>query len=362
MISYEERIKAYYDRLKARNLGPLWNSIGSIMTKEPSPRVIPYLWKWDEVSAFVMEAGELVTPDRGGERRVVFFSNPGAADLEPWGWGSLTQTLYAGIQLLLPGEKAPSHRHNQSAIRFILRGSGAYTIVEGERVYMEEGDFLITPAGLWHDHVHPGDQPMLWLDCLDIPLLYHLGAMFFEHHPEFNQPVTLPDNYTTLRYSGSGLRPIQDHDNRYAPQAVFKWKQTKEALNNLSQFDADPYHAHAGEYVNPATGQASGNTIGAMMQKLPAGHHTKAHRHVHSAIYHAFDGEGYTVINGVKFVWQKGDTFLIPNWAWHEHVNTGSGDAYLFSTNDQPVMEALNLQKTEAHPDGHQNITGEFQP
>ncbi|MCL6600939.1 MAG: cupin domain-containing protein, partial [Alicyclobacillus macrosporangiidus] len=298
--------------------------------------------------------------DRGGERRVVFFSNPGFADLEPWGWGSVTDTLYAGIQLLLPGEKAPSHRHNQSAIRFIIQGSGAYTIVEGERVYMEEGDFLITPAGLWHDHVHEGDQPMLWLDCLDIPLLYKLGAMFFENHPDYNQPVTLPDHYTLLRYSASGLRPVQDRNNRYAPQAVFKWTQTKKALDNLSQLEPDPFDAYAVEYINPVSGAAAGNTIGAMMQKLPAGHHTQAHRHVHSAVYHVFEGQGYTVINGVRFTWQKGDTFVIPNWAWHEHVNTGSGAAYLFSTNDLPVMERLGLERTEAHPEKRQWVTDEF--
>ncbi|MDQ0191576.1 cupin domain-containing protein [Alicyclobacillus cycloheptanicus] len=244
--------------------------------------------------------------------------------------------MYAGIQLLLPGEKAPSHRHNQSAIRFIVQGSGAYTIVEGERVYMEEGDFLITPAGLWHDHFHAGAEPMLWLDCLDIPMLYHLGAMFFEHYPDFNQPVTKPDHDSTLRYSASGLRPVHDHENHYAPQAVFKWKHTKQALENLAKLEADPFDAYAVEFINPATGKAAANIIGAMMQLLPEGHATLAHRHVHSAIYHAFDGEGYTVINGVKFAWEKGDTFVIPNWAWHDHVNTGSQGAYPFSTNTCP--------------------------
>ncbi|WDL95740.1 cupin domain-containing protein [Alicyclobacillus sp. ALC3] len=360
MSTIEERLTEYYARLRARNLGPLWNSIGSIMTKEPKPHAVPYLWKWDEVAAFAMESGELVTPERGGERRVVFFSNPGCAHLEPSGWGSLTDTLYAGIQLLKPGEKAPSHRHNQSAIRFIVQGQGAYTIVEGERVYMEEGDFLITPAGLWHDHVHDGSEPMLWFDCLDIPMLYKLGAMFFEHYPEFNQPVTRPDNYSTLRYSAAGLRPIQDRHDHYAPQAVFKWRATKAALDNLSTLDADPFDAYAVEYVNPATGQAAGNTIGAMMQKLPSGHHTNAHRHVHSAIYHVFRGEGYSVIDGVKFEWKQGDTFCIPNWAWHEHVSTGAEDAFLFSTNDLPVMEALHLERAEAHPVGQQEVTGTF--
>ncbi|AEJ43746.1 cupin domain-containing protein [Alicyclobacillus acidocaldarius] len=361
MQSLDERFRVYYERLKEKHLGPLWNSIGSIMTKEPKPKSIPYLWKWKDVAPFVKEAGELVTLDRGGERRVVFFRNPGVADLEPWGWGAATDTLYAGIQLLLPGEKAPSHRHNQSAIRFIIQGSGAFTIVEGERIAMEAGDFLITPAGLWHDHVHEGDEPMIWLDCLDIPLLYKLGVMFFENFPEFNQPVTFPDNYALLRYSAPGLRPIQDRNNLVAPQTVFKWSFTKQALERLGQLEPDPYDAYAMEYINPVTGEAAGQTIGAMMQMLPPGHHTRAHRHVHSAIYHVFEGSGYTVIEGVRFAWEKGDTFVIPNWAWHEHVNTGSRSAYLFSTNDRPVMERLRLERWEEYPNGHQVVTAEFQ-
>lgn len=352
----DECLNDYYRRLDERHLGPLWNSLQSIMGKEPHPRATAHLWKWDEVKAFVLESGELVTPERGGERRVIFFRNPGLESLEPWGWGSLTHTLYAGVQLLLPGEKAPSHRHAQNAIRFVLEGSGAYTVVEGERVYMERGDFLITPAGLWHDHVHEGDRPMLWFDCLDIPLAYEIGATFFEGHPEFNQPVTLPDNYSTQKYVSAGLRPIQDRNNTYAPLAVWKWDRTERALDELSKGEPDEFYGYAMEYVNPVTGEAAGHTIGAMMQKIPKDFYTKAQRHTHSAIYHVFSGQGYTIINGVRFDWSTGDTFVIPNWAWHEHVNTGLEDVYLFSTNDRPVMERLHLERSEAHPNVHQEV------
>lgn len=358
--SAESRLAAYYEELRQHHLGPLWNSIGAIMTAEPSPRAQAHLWRWAEVYRYVMESGTLVTPDRGAERRVVFFSNPGFEGLEPWGWGALTNTLYAGVQLLRPGEKAPAHRHNQSAIRFILQGTGAYTTVEGERIDMEPGDFLITPAGFWHDHVHVGREDMLWLDCLDIPMLYQLGVMFFENHPEHNHPITRPEGYTVRRYSASGLRPIQDHDRTYAPQAVFKWHRTQETLDQIALLDPDPFDGFAVEYINPATGQAAGITIGAMMQKLVPGQHTKAHRHAHSAIYHVFRGDGATIINGVRFAWRTGDTFVVPNWAWHEHLSIGSDDAYLFSTNDGPVMERLGLDRQEAHPEAHQAVAREF--
>lgn len=354
------RLTRYYQELRQHHLGPLWDSIGSIMTSEPNPRAQPYLWRWQDVFRYVMEAGDLVTPDRGAERRVVFFSNPGFEGLEPWGWGALTNTLYAGVQLLRAGEKAPAHRHNQSAIRFILQGTGAYTAVEGERIDMEPGDFLITPAGLWHDHVHIGDQDMLWLDCLDIPMLYQLGVMFFENYPDYNHPITRPDGYTTRRYLASGLRPIQDRERTYAPQAVFKWSRTQEALEQLSSLDPDPYDGFAVEYINPVTGIDAGITIGAMMQKLLPNQHTEAHRHAHSAIYHVFRGDGATIINGVRFEWHTGDTFVVPNWAWHEHLNVSPNEAYLFSTNDGPVMTRLGLERIEAYPTKHQSVESEF--
>jgi gentisate 1,2-dioxygenase len=68
--------------------------------------------------------------------------------------------MYAGLQRVLPGEVAPAHRHTQSALRWVVDGEGAYTAVDGERVTMAPGDFIITPMLTWHDHGNPGDQPV----------------------------------------------------------------------------------------------------------------------------------------------------------------------------------------------------------
>ena len=74
------------------------------------------------------------------------------------GQSCITQSLYAGLQLILPGEVAPSHRHTQSALRFVVDGEGAYTAVDGERTTMRPGDFIITPSWTWHDHGNTGDR------------------------------------------------------------------------------------------------------------------------------------------------------------------------------------------------------------
>lgn len=351
--------------LESIHLGPLWHAIPALMHREPKPEAIPYLWKWELLHKKLMEASKIFTPDRGGERRAIYIQNPGLASVrKPWGWASGTQNLYAAIQLILPGETAPSHRHTQNALRFISQGSGAYSIVQGERLFMEEGDFLITPGGLWHGHAHPGNEPMFWLDVLDIPFMYGINATFFEHYPENIQQPELPDNYSSRRYAGGMVRPISDRKEKLAPLGAYKWKQTAAALDGLAAFEPDPFDGIAVEYVNPTNGKPANPNIASWMQRLPAGFEGQAHRHLHSVIYHVFSGKGYSVINGTRFDWSKGDIFVVPPWAWHEHVNDSSEEALLFSASDLPILEKLNLDRGESYTanDGRQEVQDVFQP
>ena len=144
----------------------------------------------------------------------------------------------------------------------------------------------------------------------------------------------------------------------------FKWKQTDATITGLSQYNPDAFDGHAVEYFNPSNAQTANANIASWMQKLPVGFRSKAHRHTNAVIYQVHKGAGYTVINGEKFSWSKGDFFVVPNWAWHEHVTTSSEDAFLFSVSDMPIMEKFGLQREEAYPnnDGHQEIISEFEP
>ncbi|MGD8189445.1 cupin domain-containing protein [Brevibacillus ginsengisoli] len=357
-----DTVKAFNQEIEHYHLGPLWNAIPDLMHKQPTPDAIPYLWKWEILYAKLMEATEIFTPERGGERRAIYLQNPGLKDRKPWGWASTTNTLYAAVQLILPGEIAPSHRHTQNALRFVIEGEGAYTIVQGQRIFMEEGDYLITPGGLWHGHEHLGSQPMIWLDCLDIPTMYALAGTFFESHPEQIEQPNVPDNYSAQRYEGGMVRPISDRTSQIAPLGSYKWEKTLAALEGLSRFEIDLYDGYAVEFINPSSGKTANPTIAAWMQKLPAGYHSKAHRHTHSTIYQVFKGSGYSVINGVRFDWSKGDIFIVPNWAWHEHV--ASEESYLFSVSDLPIMEQFNIEREENLDvnNGHQEIKEVFQP
>lgn len=364
-VSEEEIFNQYYEELEQDQLGPLWTKLRYMVTKEPAHDVEPYLWKWQTIHKHLLRSGELLPLGRDSERRVVYLQNPSLMKKGLIGYA--TNTLYAGIQLLLPGEVAPAHRHTQSAIRFIIEGDGAFMAVDGEKTYMEQGDLILTPSWTWHDHGHEGKEPMIWMDGLDVGLVRNLAGSFYEPHPDNAQPVTKPDNGSTLRYAGGSYRPVTERKKRGYPSTLlaYKWEKTKGTLHHLSQLqEADPFDGYAVDYINPLTGGSADPRIGTTMQKLPPGMHTQAHRHVHTAVYHVLEGTGYTVINGQKFEWSKGDFFVLPPWSWHEHVNAGSRDAYLFSINDRPVLEMLDLEKEQPYEEhnGTQPITGIFTP
>src|SRR5207253_5436132 len=194
--------KAFYDKIDKANVTPLWEVLHSIITATPSTPCKPYLWKWDQMWPWIQEAGRLISA-KEAERRVLVLENPGLR-----GRSSITHSLYAGLQLILPGEVAPAHRHSQSALRFILRGGNAYTAVDGEKVMMNVGDFVITPSWTFHDHGNPSQEPMVWMDGLDIPLVEILDAQFMEKGSADAQH-TRTNAVDNLAEFGNTMKPVE---------------------------------------------------------------------------------------------------------------------------------------------------------
>lgn len=364
-MKVSENLQAFHDQLAKENLGPLWSSIHQLNTIEPKARPIPYLWKKELIQRNLEKAEELLEVGNGLDRRAVFLINPGMKDLEPVGWGGATQTLYAAVQAVKPGEIAPAHRHTTTALRFIMKGSGANGRVNGEKIPFEPGDYLITPTWTWHDHENTGSETVYWMDCLDSPFTMYMNVCFTEFNDDKQQELTVPDDYNSRRYLGGMARPISDRKPSIAPLGRYKWDLTRAGLDGLSEFEPDPFDGYALEYINPTTGKDANDRIGARMQSLPPKFKGKAHRHVHSTVHHAFKGKGYTVINGQRFDWSEGDFFVIPAWTWHEHVNTSeTEEALLFSTNDLPLMEAFDFERVQVleENNGHQEIASVFEP
>ena len=307
--------REFYERISRHDLAPLWEVLGALVPPAPATPCVPALWKYRDVRPHILEAGELISAAEA-ERRVLVLENPGLR-----GASSITRTLYAGLQLILPGEIAPSHRHTQSALRFIVEGKGAYTAVDGERVTMHPGDFIITPSWTWHDHGNPGGEPVVWLDGLDVPMVAHFDAGFMERYPEAMQPVSRPEGDSQARY-GSGLLPVGYTPRSLAtPVFCYPYARSREALHQLRRGGGThPCHGIKLQYSNP-------------------------YRSTDGTVYCAVEGRGRSRIDGKTFEWDANDVFVAPSWSKVRHE--AGADAVLFSFSDRPAQKALGLWREQ---------------
>lgn len=338
---------AFYAGLPPLSIGPLWQVLSDALTPEPRVTSVPYLWRYQDVRPLLLRSGELVTAEEA-ERRVLMLVNPG---LE--GRPAATATLYAGIQLILPGEVARTHHHTPSAVRFIIEGEGGYTTVSGEQAPMSKGDYLTTPNWTWHDHGNDGSEPVIWLDGLDLPFVSGVDAIFYEEFGEERQPLTKPMGDSSRRW-GANMRPVWEQPpGAYSPVLNYRWDVARGSLHAVRGEKGSPFDGIIMEYINPLTGGPTLPTMAAYLQLLRNGEHTRAHRHVASTVYHAAEGGGFSVIAGRRFEWEEGDTFVVPAWAWHEHAAL-DGEAVLFSFSDRPILRAFGLDREEELAVGRQ--------
>ncbi|MGZ5184179.1 MAG: cupin domain-containing protein [Caldimonas sp.] len=347
---------SYYAELEKLETGALWTVANKIEPWQPQSASVPVVWRYQDLREHVLRSVALVTPEKAG-RRVIYLNNPGRRDVSAAvGW------LYSGLQVMHPGELASAHAHAASALRFIMEGRGAYTIVDGHKMTLGANDFVLTPNGTWHEHgVAEDGSPCIWQDGLDIPLVNALEANFYVVHPELKQAVTHPVDDLTALWAAAALHP-QGHtwSKPYSPLFKYEWVPTYEALQRYAKVtDGSAFDGVLMNYVNPLTGGPVMPTIGASMQLLRPGEHTQAHRHTGSFLYQVAKGSGHSVINGKRFDWRERDIFCVPSWAFHEHVNaSATDDACLFCFNDLPVMNALGLYREEALAEngGHQPV------
>lgn len=328
----------FYDRVAARHVLPLWVNTKNFVPWEPTPPYEPALWNYGEMRALLMEAGDIVTPEEAS-RRVLVLQNP-ALD----GYQGTTRSLYACLQLILPGEAAPEHRHTQSALRLILEGEGAVTTVDGERIPMEPGDFIITPSWTWHGHRHDGSQPMIWLDGLDNGLMALLDTTFFEPGRPDGTPNAAPraDGDNEARW-GANMRPFGgETPGATSPLVRYAYADSRAALLRLKDAgEIDFCNGYRMEFVNPATGGAAMPTMSTTLSLLPGGFDGRPYRSTEGAVFVAIEGEGETTVSGKTLTWGRHDVFVVPSWA--EHMHRASADSVLFAFSDRVVQQKLGV-------------------
>ena len=333
--------REYYGRMDQDNLAPLWEVLHGLVPPLPQSPCKPGYWNYQAIRPYIMEAGHAITA-KEAVRRVLILENPGMR-----GQSSITRSLYCGLQLILPGEVAPSHRHTQSALRFIVEGAGAYTAVNGERSVMHPGDFIITPSWTWHDHGNPGDEPVVWMDGLDIQIVALFDAQFAENYPEEVQPVTRREGDSLARY-GSNLAPLDPVApfGKTSPIFSYPYARSRETLDALSRNgDPDACHGWKMQFINPLSGGPAMPTIGAFIQLLPKGMRTSPYRSTDSTVYSVAEGKGKVKIANEEFTFEPRDTFVAPSW--HPVSIEAAEDCVLFSYSDRPAQAALGLWREQ---------------
>lgn len=335
----EELPREYVDSLTSRNLRPLWPNLRAVMPYgKPARRSEPVLWRYDDVRPLLLKAGEL-TPIEKAERRVLALANPGLG-LENM---TATPSIYIGLQLILPGESAPNHKHTPSAIRCVIEGGGGFTTVEGEKCPMEKGDLILTPSGEWHEHGHEGKDPVIWMDALDLPLVYYLEASYCVDGE--SQPLRNAPDSSQTRYRRAGLVPYASLSGPRAryPLMRYPWTEVKEALHALAQ-DTESGQPVWLAYVNPETGFECLPTLGFSAVMVRPGETVKPARRSCSGVVHVIEGEGEADIDGTALSFTENDTFVVPTHAQTAFANkSAKKPLYLFVVDDAPLQRKLGF-------------------
>ncbi|MDA0962168.1 MAG: cupin domain-containing protein [Proteobacteria bacterium] len=336
----EELPQEYRDDMARAGVAPLWPMMRNVLPHgAPKPVTKPGHWSYPALRPLLLRAGEL-TPVEKAERRVLVLSDPGR------GTGAMqaTSSIYLGMQLLLPGESAPAHKHTPSAARIVVEGKGGYTVVDGEKLPMQDGDLVLTPGGDWHDHGHDGSEPVVWLDALDLPLFVYLEGSYAIEGPlqaQRNRP-----DASAVEYLAAGLAPSRrlGSTTRRYPMMRYPWVNTEAALRRMAEYAEDGVAEL--DYINPETGRDVLPTMGFTAMMLRAGQTDAPPLRSASAAFHVVKGRGVTIINGQRIEWGPKDTFTAPVFA--EITHQAAEESFLVRVHDRPLQDKLGYYEERA--------------
>lgn len=327
-------------------------------------KALPYHWSWNAISPYLHRISEVakgadIPPTAFADRQQFLLTNPGLG-----GKLQVTSTMRCAVSIYNPGDVAKAHMHSPNASRTILSENGGYTTVEGERLDASRGDLLLTPNGTWHDHGNDGDQPVMWIDTLDWPLLEVLDCIWLdEDAPNVAgntgaQKVTLPAGFSHALYGAGGLTPRKADQrrgigNKVSPFFQFRGTDIRAALEAMrGAGERDAHEGTALDFVNPLNGEPLFATLGYGAQLLAKGEETAFKRETASTVYVCIEGRGQTEVAGKTFNWEENDIFVVPNFLWRRHINTGPGNAILYTMTDRPLLEKIGQYRAQGMADG----------
>lgn len=305
-------LAALHEELERMQVVPGWHRPGRPpMWSAPSSDFAPTHRSYAQAHQALTKAGALVDT-ASAERRNLILANMASGSLY-----ATTKTQILAYQMMLPGERARTHRHAAHAGRLVLDADeGAYTVVDGTRIFMEPGDVLLTPGWAWHGHGHEGSTPAYWLDFLDVPLVQLLEPMFFEPYP--------------------GDWAEYERDDQASP-LLFSWGETKRRLAEV-----DPTGPLGGRIELPTPSMP---TIGLSMHRLAPGRWTPPFRSTANYQFCVAEGTGVSRVGDVELRWERGDVVVVPCWNVQRHC--AAADAVLFAISDAPLQRYCGYLKEE---------------
>ena len=332
-------VSHYYQRLAELSTLPFWQREEFT---EPARPERGHVWHWQDVYPELARSGQFAADAAALQRRALILRNPGLTE-PPAG---ATATIAAAYQMLFPGESAPVHAHSISAVRFGLAGSGARMIIDGDRVPMEPGDLILTPGGSWHGHVHPGgDEPVVWMDGLDVPFVLGLRAGFMCEDPDQDDPLPVGDASGTTAGTAALLRAGM-RSGQHSPVRRYPWDQAYPALRRLMARSPGRATLTSLEYRNPLTGGPVLATLGCLLEGLPAGARTRPRRETASSVIVVARGTGTLICGGQTFALRPNDVAAIPAWTWHQ-LTASEDELVLLRLTDRPIHDVLGLYQAE---------------
>jgi gentisate 1,2-dioxygenase len=324
---------SYAAALKHASVSALWQR-NVYPPREEKPRI----WRWADLEPLLTEATREASDMQVAERRVLTLVQHdvfGADDFV-----ATTTNLSANFQVILPGEKAPSHRHSINALRFVVEGSGAVTIVDDKPCPMAERDMVLTPAWCWHEHTNPGAQRVIWLDVLDGPLVRQLDVVKFERERKAAPPPLPSDD----AFAAGGLVPADMPPNlRHSPVFRYPWNAVRQTLAATA---ATQDGSRRLRYANVSTGGPVLNLIDCFLMALAAGRPTRAYRTTSNAVCLVAEGSGTSRIGDERIAWRRNDLFTLPHGHWISHEAAADG-AILFVATDREILRRLDLLADE---------------
>lgn len=299
------QLEVLHGDIAEMGLVPGWNRPGNPpLWDAPKQTLVPSFWQYEMAKSALARAGTLVGTEFA-ERRNLIMVNPTPGNHYP-----TTRSHVLAYQMLLPGERARTHRHSPHAGRLVLDADeGTYTVIDGFKIPLKPGDVLLTPGGCWHGHGHSGNAPAFWIDFLDAPLVQLLEPMFFEPYP------------------GDWQAPTQE--GRDSP-LLFSYDESLRRLDG-ERPHLSGYFGRRIELGSPAL-----PTIGLFMHQLDPGYVTRPLRTTANYVYCVVEGSGTSIIDDQKMDWSRGDVVAAPCWRTQQHASESG--AVLLAVTDEPLQ------------------------